>query len=213
MYLFTRSGRLAAGNLAQSQAWAINITEKVNHIAEFDVSLWTRVFSAGVGTLTWTAVVEQLAELEDGNAKLMVDSGFASLSDEGAKYLTVDGLDDTLAQIISPVAPPSPSAPTPNYANVVQAVVVPGQNVRGIELGLEIAEAATKATGMLTIFTASQTGPWGQVSWVGTCETVQQLQQAQQALAVDPALTQLIVGEASQVYQPGAEQVCYQRIV
>src|SRR5438477_63269 len=126
MYLFSRSGRLAPGNAAAAQAWAMNVTEKVNQVTELNVSLWTRVFSPKFGTLAWTATVQDLAELEDSDAKLMVDNGFLSLVDEGARYLTDEGLDDTVISILTPLPEGAP-ATSPDYPNTVSAVIAPGQ--------------------------------------------------------------------------------------
>src|SRR4051794_4266605 len=73
MYLFSRTARLVPGSQVASIAWALNVTEKVNQIAEIDVSLWTRVFSPGVGMISWTALVDDLSLLEATDAKLMAD--------------------------------------------------------------------------------------------------------------------------------------------
>jgi hypothetical protein len=213
MYLFTRSARLAPGNLAKAQAWAQEITEKVNQVTELDVSLWTPVFSAGIGTLTWVAMVQDLAELEASDAKLMVDNGFVALSDEGAKFMTNDGLNDTLTEIVSPVTAPPADAPKPMYALVVETVLAPGQASRGVELGLKIAELASSASGVEILFGASVTGAYGGVSWIGDCETIQQLEHAQQAIGTDPALNKLLDGDASNVYQPTATRTCYRRVI
>jgi hypothetical protein len=63
MYISTRSARLAPGNLRDSMAWALSVTEKVNQISEVQVHLWTTVNSPGVGTLSWAATVEDLEVL------------------------------------------------------------------------------------------------------------------------------------------------------
>jgi hypothetical protein len=94
MYLFTRSARLAPGNIETSMDWAVRITEKVNQIVELDVGLWARVFSPGNGTLVWTSTVETLATLEASEDKLMADSGYLSLVDQGAKLTSSDAIDD-----------------------------------------------------------------------------------------------------------------------
>src|ERR1700704_1866895 len=98
MYLFSRSSRLAPGNQQAAMAWAVKVTEKVNQIGELDVSLWTRVFSPGLGTLVWTTTADDLSALEATDDKLMADSGFQMLLDEGAKFSSGDAIDDSLIQ-------------------------------------------------------------------------------------------------------------------
>src|SRR5580765_5064032 len=85
-YLFSRRGRLAPGNVLDAMAWAGKITEKVNAISEVPVTLWTTAFSPQLGTLSWTSVVEDLSQLTNLDAKLMADSGYLSLIEEGARY-------------------------------------------------------------------------------------------------------------------------------
>src|SRR5215212_172272 len=83
-YLFTRSAQLAPGNLADSLAWSVKITEKVNAISEAPVSLWTSVMSPDLGRLT------------SMDEKLLADSAYLDLVEEGTRFgngaNAVDGL-------------------------------------------------------------------------------------------------------------------------
>ena len=213
MYLFTRTGRLGSGNMTQSMTWAHSITEKVNQVTDLNVSLWTTLFSPALGTLTWTAIVEDMSALENADAKLMVDNGYLLLAEEGAHFLNSAGLDDSLAQFMTPMAAPEPGAPGPQCATVVRATIAPGGFVRGVELGVKIAARASEVTGAPTAFLSGVTGVYGQIAWVSTYDTVDQMQHALQAIGTDPTLIGLIDSEASQCYQPAAEQICLRRLV
>ena len=120
-YLFSRRGRLAPGNVVDAMTWAAKITEKVNAISEIPVTLWTTEFSPQVGTLSWTTVVEDLSQLTNLDAKLMADSGYLSLIEEGARYTSDAGLDDGLVQLIHA----DPDTGIGEYASVVQATIAP----------------------------------------------------------------------------------------
>src|ERR1700760_1812471 len=98
MYLFSRRARLASGNTRASMTWATAITEKVNQITSLNVGLYAQVFSPGLGTLAWSPFVPDLATLEAADDKLLVDDGYVSMLDEGAKY-DAGGADDALVQI------------------------------------------------------------------------------------------------------------------
>ena len=212
MYLFTRTARLAPGNQAAAMNWAFTITEKVNQVTELEANLWRPLFSAGVTTLTWTALVEDLAVLEASDAKLMADTGFQLLADEGAHIMmTGTSLDDTLDQFVTQPDMPA-DAPTPNYSNVVEATLAPGQYAKGIEIGLKIAEQASKVTGLQISFLSGVTGNYGRVLWVGTCDTIQELQAANEAIGRDPTLLKLIDEDGAKAYQPHATQTCYHRL-
>src|SRR3954454_5381271 len=161
-YLFSRRGRLAPGNVLDAMTWAAKVTEKVNAISEVPVTLWTTEFSPQVGTLSWTTVVEDLSQMRTLDTKLMADSGYLSLVEEGAGYTTDAGLDDGIVDLVHA----DPDAVTGEYASVVQATIAPGSFVRGIEVGVEIAERAKAVTGQATAFGTSQTGVYGEVGWI-----------------------------------------------
>ena len=211
MYLFSRTARLAPGNVEKSMAWAAQITEKVNQITELNVSLWARVFSPAYGTLIWTATVEALAVLEAGQAKMMADSGYLSLVDEGARLGSGDPIDDALLQVV--YADPAVADMQAQYATRVQATLAPGHFVRGMELGVEIAQNAGRIMGCPTAFGVATTGSYGSVAFMGSYRSVDQLQQAREALGADADFNQLLDREGSQVFQANGQQITYRRII
>src|SRR5690242_10076713 len=86
MYLFSRQAQLAPGNTRAAMTWATGITEKVNQITGLEVSLFSLTFSPRVGTLAWSTFVPDLPTLEVATDKLLVDDGYVSMVDAGAKY-------------------------------------------------------------------------------------------------------------------------------
>ncbi|MEY2570321.1 MAG: hypothetical protein QOE63_671, partial [Acidimicrobiaceae bacterium] len=180
MYLFARSARLGPGDLREQLGWAVAITEKVNQIGELEVSLWSTLFSPGLGTLAWTCVAEDLAQLEAVDSKLMADEGYHTLVTDGAKFASGDAVNDGVIQLVH--ADESAATVNAQYASVVQAVLAPGAATRGVEIGVEIAQRAKKITGQPTSFGAALTGVYGGVEWISVFETVDQLQKGQEAL-------------------------------
>ena len=211
MYLFTRSMRLGPGHLTESVTWSAEITQKVNQISELDVSLWTSVFSPGLGTLVWTSTVEELGVLEASESKLMADAGYLSLVEQGAKFSSGEAADDALLQLVH--ADPDAANEQSQYATVVRAVLVPGSSAQGIELGAEIAQRAKKITGRPTSFAAAVTGAYGGVDWITVYESVEQLQKAQEAIASNADFGKFVDKEASKTYQTGATQTAYRKII
>ncbi len=193
MYLFSRRARLGSGNLRESAAWAAAITEKVNQITGLDVGLWTAVFSPGLGELVWATFIEDLAALETADAKLMVDDGYAALADQGAAFTDGSGLDDTVSQIVHGDIDPNRQI---TYVSVVQSTVAGGKLARGMEVGVEIAQRASKTTGVPTAFLADTTGNYGGVRWITGYENVQQLQAASEALGADQSFTNFVDKQA-----------------
>ena len=211
-YLFTRRARLAPGNLLDSMAWSAKITEKVNAISELQVNLWTAVFSPKQGTLSWTCTVEDLVQLETSEAKLLADSGYISLVEEGARFGDDQGVDDALVNLV--LADPDAASGERQYATVVTAVVAPGSFTRGIELWVDIAQKAKKITGRPTSFGVSQTGMYGEVGWIALYDSVDQVQSAAEALAADTSFSALLDKDASKAYLAGqSTQTVHRRIV
>ena len=210
MYLFSRSARLAPGRTAEAMTWAISITEKVNQISEVPVNLWARVFSPGVGTLAWTAILEDLAVLEATDAKLMADSGYLTLLDEGATFSSGDPVDD---QLVSLVHADVSEEGSPAYAGVVQSVLAGGGMAKGLELGVEIAQRVKAITGCACSFGVSGTGQFGGVGWITGYDSIEQFERAQQAITSDADFLKLLDERASVVYLRGTTtQAVYRKL-
>jgi len=212
MYLFSRNVRLGAGNPEKQLAWALKMTEKVNQISEIPVSLWTTVFSPDAGRLVWTSVFEDLVTLKTTFDKLVGDPGYTSLVEEGAAHASGDPVDDGLLQLIH--ADPRSAEIEAQYALAIRATLAPGGSVKGVELGVETAQQASKITGCPTSFGMSVTGPYGQVEWLSVYASIADLQSAGDAIAADPSFNQKVDKELSKVYLPGVTtQTAYRRIV
>jgi hypothetical protein len=189
MYLFSRRARLGNGHLRESAAWAVAMTEKVNQITELNVGLWTSVFSPGLGELVWAAFIEDLLTLETAEAKLMGDDGYVELVDKGATFSDGSGADDIVSQLVSGDIDPNRQI---TYVSVVESTIAGGKLARGMELGVEIAQRASKVTGLPSAFLADTTGSYGGVRWITGYENVQQLQAANAALGADQSFTTFI---------------------
>jgi hypothetical protein len=191
-------------------AWALKATEKVNQISEVPITLWTPFGSPGVGSLTFVAMFDELATLEATDAKLMADPGYLALLQEAGGLLADSGADDSLWQTL--YANPDAVSAQPQYVNLVSAVLAPGQMVRGIELGIEIAQRAERITGRPTTFSIAETGVYGAVEWTGLADSVEQLHAARQALNADQEFAQLLDTQASVAYLPAATQAMYRKL-
>jgi hypothetical protein len=210
MYLFTRSARLGPGNPVEQAAWAVRMTEKVNEISEVEVALWSRVFSPGLGTMAWTASVEELATLEAVETKLLADSSYLDLVEQGAKYNSGQATDDSLLQLVH--ADPDAGNGQPQYASVVDAVMTPGSTVKGIEAGVEIAQAAKKITGRPTSFALASTGAYGGVAWISLYDSIEQLQKAEQDISANAGFATQ-VDKLGPLFQPSTTtQSMYRRL-
>ena len=211
MYMFARAVRLGPGSAHEEQAWAIAITEKVNQISESKYSLWTPFASPGVNTLFWSTIVEDLATLEATNDKLLADSGYHMLLEQGARYISGDAIDDTLLQIVD--AEGADPASPPAYVVAVDAVVATGAAAKGLEVGLEITKLARKITNAQVTFSVGATGVYGHVAWHTGFDSITELQSGQNAIGLDPKFMEYLDKSTPGVYQPAATQNVYRRVM
>jgi hypothetical protein len=205
MFLFTRSGRFAPGANREVVSFVGEVTEKVRQETGLDVHAWASTFSPDLGTVVWATFAEDLEHLEQANDKLTMSEAFIDLADRGAGLLA-GPLTDGLAQVVAGEV--DPSAPTPNYVTVASAVAANGQLRAALAGGAEIAEAASRITGIPTLFVVSTTGAYGGCAWTSGFTDIGQLEQAEAALMADDGWIDLIdrVGPS---YAQGASQSIY----
>jgi hypothetical protein len=208
MYLFTRSGRFTSGSVREAMAFVAEITEKVHRETGLDVQAWAATLSPELGTTTWATFVESLEELEAAEDKLAVSDAFVDLVEKGAKLF--DGpLTDRLATVVH--GAPDPGAPRPSYVSVARAEAANGSVGAAIAGGVEIAEAATRITGVPTMFLVDVTGPYGGCRWTSGFADIGSLERGEAALMADESWLELI-DRVSPAYAQGATQSIYRRV-
>jgi len=196
MYLFSRRARLAPGNTRDAMTWATGITEKANQITGLNIGLFSSIFSPEVGSLVWSTFVPDMATLEAANDKLLVDEAYVSMLDSGAKF-ALGGADDTLAQIVHGEVDPNRQV---EYVTAVLTVCASGNVVKGMELGVEIAQRAEKTLGAPVLFTTGSTGSYGSVGWFTGYDSVATMERALNALNEDAKFAEFIDKSVKGVY-------------
>jgi hypothetical protein len=210
MYLFNRAMRVAPGNLLDSMAWAAKITEKVNAVGGPEVRLWSRVLGPDAGTLSWSAVVTEIAELMTLDEKLMADGSYLELVEQGARFVHDSGMQDSLGRLVH--ADPD-GLDTAQYASITTTRLAPGMMATGVALGVELAQQVKAITGRPTSFGTSVTGPFGAVAFFALSETIEQVQAANEALAADAGWLAALDARASKAYiAESSEQMILRRL-
>ena len=209
MYLFTRQTRLSPEHAIDGMEWAVTIAEKVNQITALNVGVWTPVLSPGVATLSFGAAVETLTDLEDAQAKTIVDPTFLDLAKQGAQ-ITVGGLEDQVAQFI---VGGTDDGSTPSYVAVVQSQLANGRFGSGVAAGVEIAQKATELSGMTTSFLLASTGTYGGVAWLTGAGTLKELEEGEGATNSNPDFVALVDRVAGNFLDGVTTQAIWRRIV
>jgi hypothetical protein len=204
MYLFSRTVRLAPGNTKAAMTWATSITEKVNQISDLPVALYLQTFSPEVGRMAWSTFAPDLAALEAVNDKLVADDSYLALVDSGAKF-ALGGADDLLSQVV--YGAPDPARQV-EYVSTVTTTCANGAVMRGIELGVEIAQRVEKVIGLPGLFGTAVTGNYGSVGWITGYTDVAEMERAQAALAASTDFGKFIDKNVPGVYtdDPTASQ-------
>lgn len=203
MYLFSRSIRLSGIKGQEAIGWATRLTEVVKNVSGLDVGLWQTLYSGEVGKLSWTTFVPDMAALEGAFAKLDADAGLNELVEQGDEYVVQVTLSDVIGKVVHGQPDPSRNV---SYVSVVATTIRAGKFARGYSLGVEIAQAAEKITGLPSLFVGNSTGDYSGVAWVSGFTDIGELERAQNALDESQAFVELLDSEIAGVYndQPGA---------
>jgi hypothetical protein len=209
MYLFTRAGRLRADSIREGLSFVTAITDRVNQETGLDVHSWAASMSPEAGTIVWATVVDTLVDLEAAQDKLAVSDQYLDLAERGGALL--DGpLTDSLASVV--VGTFDRAAPLPGYVTVARAIPTNGKLREAMAAGVEIAETATRITGVETAFLVDATGPFGGCRWNSRHSDIASVERAEAALLADERWMGLMerIGTA---FQPGASQSMYRRVI
>ena len=199
MYVFARTLQLNGVDVRGALSWATTITEHVHQTTGTPVSLWSRVYSEGVGTIGFTAAAADYTALEAFNDKLMVDDGYLDLVTQGQKYIIQGTVNDAVSQVLHPAEIPATPI-TAEYAGLVRSSCANGCLGEGLALGVEIAQKVTELTGLECSFRADTGGTFGAVSWATLYPSAADIDRAAQIQFSDAAFIEMIDQRAGHAY-------------
>lgn len=190
-------------------AWSVSMTEKVNQISEAEFTLWTPFMSPNVNTLFWVAYVDDLATIEATGDKLMTDSGYHMLLEQAVRYSSADPINDGLMRVVHNIGfdPKSP----PAYIVEISTSALPGAGVRGVEVGIDLAERGREIVGAPVTFSVAATGDYGRCAWHTAFTSITELQKGSEKLNTDMKFVEHIDKTVKDVFAPGRQNI-YRRI-
>lgn len=189
-------------------AWSVEICGKVADTTGLDVSAWMAYMSPSSGTITWSAWVEHLGEMEVAFDKLAVSNDYIESVEHAARLFTgpaVDGLD----QLIH--GAPAAEGPKPAYATVVRTAAVNGKLGAAFAAAVELAEAAAAITGNPTRVLAEVTGQFGGIGWLAGHESLEAIAAGQAKLDGDSSWLTL-VDKVAPLFSAETRQSMFRRI-
>ena len=164
--------------------WALEITEAVNQRTHLNVSLWQGLFGGPVGTLAWSALVDNLTVLEAATDLLMGDAAYTSLLSKARDWTTTPP-EDFLLRMIHTAGGDYVRPDVGAYAEGTVAVPAEGKLAQAGAFGVEIADLHSKLTHSSVLFCTSEYGAFGEMRWLALYDSAAAVDNAAEAIAKD----------------------------
>jgi hypothetical protein len=163
MLIYSRQLTLT-GSPRKTMPWAAEITAYVNAHSPLDVSLWSANFGYPIGTVAWTTMVESQAQLAEGTASLVADSGYLDLVEQATDFVTTPG-EDRIGELVygTPGDPPGIGA----VAQVTTATAIVDQLGSALAFAVDIAQHIEGVTGSPVALFTGLYGTMGSMTWIG----------------------------------------------
>jgi hypothetical protein len=197
MYLFARSRNISPAKMRAAVGFAVEAASRVREVTGLTIWVWSPVLSRDISSVAWTTRVEHLDELEAADSKVMASTELGDWLEQNDALFT-GPLDDTVTQVLYGTPSDEPSA----YVQVARAVCANGSVTEAMGFGAEIAEAASRITGLQTMFGAGLTGSFGGIVWITGAPDLAAVETANDALAANDEWGKL-VDRAGHAFQPG----------
>jgi len=164
--------------------WALEITEAVNQRTHLNVSLWQGLFGGPVGTLAWSALIDNLTVLEAATDSLATDAGYLSLLSK-ARDWTRTPAEDSLLRMVHTAGGDYVRPDVGAYAEGTMAVPAEGKLAKAGAFGVEIADLHAKLTHASVLFCTSEYSAFGEMRWLALYDSAAAVDSAAEAIAKD----------------------------
>lgn len=199
MQLFSRQIQLA-GPLAETMAYATDLQAHVSAVGGREIALWSTVFGAPLGTMTYAVRVEGIADLQALSAQILGDAEYHAKLAKGVDY-AVGTAEDRLFQPLNAEFGDPP--PVGSVALVTSAVIANGAYEKAFAWGIDMAQHASSVAGIPTLFLAEQYGTFGSVGWIGVAADGAAIDAGTAALNADADYLKKL-GAAGDLFLPGS---------
>jgi hypothetical protein len=180
MYLFSRVATLN-GPVSDVMPWVAEMAAHVNSLSDSPTSVWSTVFGRALGTVSFSSIAENHAQLAARSGKLLADKKYNSLVAKASDWVT-GPVEDSLRTIVSGMPTEGEPPGIGAMATLNTGVIAPGHFAAALAWSVEIASYVTSVTGTPVMFLTDQYGPFGGVAWISI---------APDSAAVDAATTKL----------------------
>jgi hypothetical protein len=166
--------------------WALDITDAVNKRTQLNASLWQGLFGGPVGTLVWSALVDNMTALEAATDALAGDASFSSLISKARDWTTTPP-EDFLLRIAHTSGGDYVRPAVGAYAEGTTAIPAEGQLAKAAAFGVEIADLHSELTHSSVLFCTSEYGAFGEMRWLALYDSAAAVDAAAEAIVKDEA--------------------------
>lgn len=166
--------------------WALEVTEMVNARTDLNTSLWQGLFGGPVGTLAWSALIDNLTGLEVATDSLGSDAAYLSLVAKARDWTTTPP-EDFLLRMVHTAGGEYVRPNVGAYAEGTMAVPAEGKLAKAGAFGVEIADIHSKLTHSSVLFCTSEYGSFGEMRWLALYDSAAAVDAAAEAIAKDQA--------------------------
>ena len=199
MNLYIRNATARPEKMLDALAFATEIATQVTTTTGLEVTPWSTVYGAPLGTLSWSARVASQAEIAKFGDQLLADAKYVETL-EGAIELFAAPAEDTVSEIVTFAGSGGNAG---EYAAVVVAQCADGRMADAMAWAVDIMNHVSSVTGQDVTLVRGLYGPFATLAWITMAETIEQVDAGTAAIAADSTYIDKI-DSAADLFVPGA---------
>jgi len=172
------------GPMDEVAPWALEITGAVNERTDLNASLWQGMFGGPLGTMVWSALLDNLTALEAATERLNSDATYVSLVSKARDWIVTPG-EDWLLRVAHTAGGTYVRPDVGAYAEGTMAVPAEGKLAEAGAFGVEIADLHAELTHSTVLFGTSAYGAFGEMRWLALYDSAAGLDAAAESIAKD----------------------------
>ena len=182
--------------------WAVDMTELVNDKTHLNTSLWQGLYGGPLGTLAWSALIDNLTTLEVAMDTLAADGDFLAHADKAQDWVGTPG-EDRLLRVVHTAGGEYERPGVGAYAEGTVAVPAEGKMMEASAFGVKISDMGSELTHAAVLFANSSYGNFGELVWLALYESAAEVDRAAEVLGKDEGYIKAIDG-AGDLFQEGS---------
>lgn len=199
MNLYSRVNTVNPERTLDAVAFAVNIASYVSDATGLEVGVWSAVYGAPLGTISWTARVDSPEAIGDIGDKLEADAKYQTMIADAAGLFS--GLpEDSISEFLGFAGS---GAGAGQYATVTFAQCAAGKIADAMAWGVDMMNHVQKVTGLDSSVSRSLYGPFASMGWITLAPDRAAVDAAGAAIGGDPSYIERL-DQGGELFTPGS---------